>query len=172
MNATRTLSGRARSTRGLSTHGSSICTTLYRTAAGVALTIIALLGTGAAQAEQMQRLGPYEAHYVVVQTTFFSEAVAEQYNIVRGRDRSLVNLSFLDAGNTPVPVTLEGTTSNLLSQIRELEFREVREGPAIYYLSELKASNQDTLRFRINVTTPDGVTRELRFQHQIFWDGR
>ncbi len=132
---------------------------------------VALLATQA-HAEQMQRLGPYEAHYVVVQTTFFSEKIAEQYGIVRGRDRSLVNVSFLDASSTPVPVTLDGTMSNLLSQVSELEFREVREGPAIYYLAEIKASDQDTLRFRINVTTPDGETRELRFQHQVFWDGR
>lgn len=120
----------------------------------------------------MQPLGPYEAHYVVVQTTFFSEKIAEQYGIVRGRDRSLVNLSFLDESSTPVSVTLEGTSSNLMSQMQTLEFQEVREGPAIYYLSEIKASDQDTLRFRINVTTPDGVTRELRFQHQVFWDGQ
>ena len=141
-------------------------------ARGAVLALCCLLMTVPAHAEQMQRLGPYEAHYVVVQTTFFSEKIAEQYDIVRGRDRSLVNLSFLDETDTPVPVTLEGTTSNLLSQVSELTFKEVREGPAIYYLSEIKASNQDTLRFRINVTTPDGETRELRFQHQIFWDER
>ncbi|MEM8766426.1 MAG: DUF4426 domain-containing protein [Pseudomonadota bacterium] len=132
----------------------------------------ALFGAATVQAEQMQPLGPYEAHYVVVQTTFFSEKIAEQYGIVRGRDRSLVNLSFLDESSTPVSVTLEGTSSNLMSQMQTLEFQEVREGPAIYYLSEIKASDQDTLRFRINVTTPDGVTRELRFQHQVFWDGQ
>ena len=53
-----------------------------------------------ARAEQKQMLGPYEAHYVVVQSTFFNEAVAEKYGIVRGRDRALMNLSFLDESLT------------------------------------------------------------------------
>ncbi len=136
------------------------------------MTLTALSLAGAARAEQMKPLGPYEAHYVVVQTTFLSAKIAEQYGIVRGRDRAFVNLSFLDESSTPVPVSLAGTVTNLLSQIIDLEFREVREGPAIYYIAELKASDQETLRFQVDVTTPDGETRELRFQHQIFWDGR
>ncbi len=125
-----------------------------------------------AQAEQKQMLGPYEAHYVVVQSTFFNEAIAAKYGIVRGRDRALMNLSFLDESRTPVAATLTGVSKNLLSQEMELEFREVREGSAIYYLAEVRHTDRETLRFRVQVTTPDGKTRELAFQQQMFWDGR
>lgn len=125
-----------------------------------------------AYAEQKQMLGPFEAHYVVVQSTFFSEEVATKYAITRGRDRALMNLSFLDASQTPVAVTLSGVSKNLLSQEVDLAFREVREGPAIYYLAEVRHTDRETLRFRIEVTTPDGEVRELSFQQQMFWDGR
>lgn len=125
-----------------------------------------------AYAEQKQMLGPFEAHYVVVQSTFFNEEVAAKYEIVRGRDRALMNLSFLDASQTPVAVSLTGVSKNLLSQEVDLEFREVREGPAIYYLAEVRHTDRETLRFRIEVTTPDGEVRELSFQQQMFWDGR
>lgn len=131
-----------------------------------------LLTSLPAAAEQKQMLGPYEAHYVVVQSTFFSEEVAERYQIVRGRDRALMNLSFLDENQTPVAVTLTGTATNLLSQVVELEFREVREGDAIYYLAEVRHTDRETLRFLADVVTPDGVQRQLRFQQQMFWDGR
>ena len=67
---------------------------------------------------------------------------------------------------------LTGITKNLLSQEVDLEFREVREGPAIYYLAEVRHTDRETLRFRIEVTTPDGEIRELAFQQQMFWDGR
>ena len=123
-------------------------------------------------AEQKKMLGPYEAHYVVVQSTFFNEETAAKYGIVRGRDRALMNLSFLDESLRPVPVSLDGVTRNLLSQETALDFREVREGDAIYYLAEVRNTDRETLRFRIQVTTPDGETRELQFQQQMFWDGR
>ncbi len=137
-----------------------------------AMLLAALCLPATLQAEQKQMLGPYEAHYVVVQSTFFSEEVAAKYGIVRGRDRALMNLSFLDESLTPVAVALSGTVKNLLSQEAALEFREVREGPAIYYLAEVRHTDRETLRFRIQVTTPDGESRELAFQQQMFWDGR
>jgi len=133
---------------------------------------LAVITSAQAHAEQKKMLGPYEAHYVVVQSTFFSEDVAAKYDIVRGRDRALMNVSFLDESLTPVPVQLTGTVKNLLSQEADLDFREVREGPAIYYLAEVRHTDRETLRFRIEVTTPDGEVRALEFQQQMFWDGR
>lgn len=141
--------------------------------AKAALTTLALIFVGAtAVAEQKQMLGPYEAHYVVVQSTFFSEEVAARYEIVRGRDRALINLSFLDESLTPVAVTLSGTVTNLLSQVVTLDFRKIQEGEAIYYLAEVRHTDRETLRFQATVITPDGVERDLRFQQQMFWDGR
>ena len=136
------------------------------------LCLASLLLPGSVNAEQKQRLGPYDAHYVVVNTTFFNEEVAARYGVVRGRDRALVNLSFLDESGIPVAVELQGTVKNLLSQEAALEFREVREGPAIYYLADIRHTDRETLRFRVQVVTPDGETRELAFQQQMFWDGR
>ena len=133
---------------------------------------LAVLASAQGHAEQKKMLGPYEAHYVVVQSTFFSEEVAAKYGIVRGRDRALMNLSFLDESLTPVAVRLNGIVKNLLSQEVDLDFREVREGPAIYYLAEVRHTDRETLRFRIEVSTPDGETRLLEFQQQMFWDGR
>jgi hypothetical protein len=130
------------------------------------------LSTLPAHAEQKQMLGPYEAHYVVVNSTFFSEEVAARYDLIRGRDRALVNVSFLDDSGTPVPVSLTGTVTNLLGQVEELEFREVREGSAIYYLAQIRHTDRETLRFKVQVRTPDEQTRELAFQQQMFWDGR
>lgn len=150
----------------------NIAQKLIRLPTIVCLIGIALLSPDQAAAEQKQQLGPFEAHYVVVNTMFFNEEVAAQYGVVRGRDRALVNVSFLDGSGTPVAVTLEGTVKNLLSQVAPLDFREVREGPAIYYLAEIRITDRETLRFRIQVQTPDGETRELAFQQQMFWDGR
>ncbi len=122
------------------------------------------------QAEQKQRLGPYDVHYVVVQSTFFSAEIAERYQIVRGRDRALLNISVLNGSGSPVRAMLEGTVTNLLGQVTPLDFREVLEGEAVYYLAEVKHTDRETLRFAVSITTDDGVRRELRFQQQMFWD--
>jgi len=137
----------------------------------IALVCLMML-SASTHAEQKQRLGPFEAHYIVVRSSFFSEEIAQRYDIVRGRDRALMNLSVLDEHQQPVPVTLEGDVTNLLEQRVALDFREVREGTAIYYLAPVKHTDRETLRFRVSITTPDGVARELKFQQMMYWDDR
>ncbi len=78
------------------------------------------------QAEQMQKFGDWEVHYILVPTTFLKPAIAEQYGIVRGRDRAYLNISVLDRGLDPVPVDIDGTMTNLLGQQQHLEFQEFR----------------------------------------------
>ena len=84
----------------------NIAQKLIRLPTLVCLIGIAMLSPGQVAAEQKQQLGPFEAHYVVVNTMFFNEEVAAQYGVVRGRDRALVNVSFLDESGSPVAVTL------------------------------------------------------------------
>ena len=136
-----------------------------------ALLVVGAIGAASARAEQKQLLGPYEVHYVVVRSSFFSEAIAERYGIVRGRDRALMNISVL-ANGQPVAASLDGTVINLLEQRQPLEFREIREGSAIYYLAEVRYTDRETLRFRVDLTGPDGTTRSLAFQQKMYWDGR
>lgn len=137
----------------------------------LALTMSLSLLAAAAFAEQKQRLGPFDVHYVVVRSTFFSENIAEKYDIVRGRDRALMNLSIIE-DDVPVAAELSGQAINLLEQRTDLDFREVREGTAIYYLAEVRYTDRETLRFRVTITTPDGIERELTFQQKMYWDGR
>jgi hypothetical protein len=134
--------------------------------------LISCCAASTADAEQKERLGAYTVHYVVVSTMFFNKDIATRYQIVRGADRALMNLSILDSADQPVSVSLEGTATNLLGQMSQLEFREVKEGSAIYYLAPVRYSDRETLRFKLNITTPDGVTEELAFQQQMFLDGR
>lgn len=125
-----------------------------------------------AHAEQLQRLGPVEVHYSLLPTTFLKPAIAEQYGVTRGPDRALLNISVLDARVQPisraVAALLNGTMTNLLGQTQSLEFRETREGDAIYYLAELKHSDREVLRFDIEVIVDGVVLGHLAFQQQMF----
>lgn len=125
-----------------------------------------------ASGEQQQKLGPFEVHYVVVPTSFFNTDIAERYDIIRGKDRALMNISILDRDLVPVHALVEGLITNLLGQQQSLEFKEITEGDAVYYLAPIKHTDRETLRFTVEITVPGDETRELRFQQQMYWDGR
>ena len=62
--------------------------------------------------------------------------------------------------------------TNLLGQHQGLKFKEVREGTAIYYLATIKYTDREVLSFNIRLTPPEDTTKELKFQQQMYWDGR
>ena len=138
---------------------------------GWAVLVLSLWSLNAA-AEQKAKLGPWEVHYVVVDTTFLKPEVASSYGVTRGRDRAMMNISVLDPKGVPVAARLSGTLINLLSQREPLEFREVREGEAIYYLAEFKHTDRDVLRFEVDIVPPDGKPQRLEFQQKMYWTDR
>lgn len=136
------------------------------------LLIAGLLLAPSAQAEQFRRLGAWDVHYVVIRTSFLKPDIAARNNIVRGPDRALLNISVLGQDGQPVAAELSGTVRNLLEQVTPLEFQTVREGEAIYYLAQIRHTDRETLRFAIDIVPPDGITQQLRFQQQMYEDGR
>jgi hypothetical protein len=132
-----------------------------------------LLGAShSAWAEQFKRLGAWDVHYVVIRTSFLKPEIAARNDIVRGPDRALLNISVIGDDGKPVVATLSGRVRNLLEQETPLEFREVREGEAVYYLAQIRHTDRETLRFYIDIQPPDGTTQRLEFLQQTYQDGR
>jgi hypothetical protein len=123
-----------------------------------------------AVAEQKQDFGPWQVHYVVLPTTFLRPEIANQYEIVRGKDRSLLNVSVLDEAGAPVVAEASGAFVNLLGQRQDLQFTEVREGEAVYYLAQLKHANEETLRFELHIVPPGDTAKIIRFQQKLYWN--
>jgi hypothetical protein len=127
-----------------------------------------------ASAQLSERFGPYELHYSVVNTTFLAPKVAAAYNLVRGKDRAILNLAVRehgDNGATPRPMALKGRTWDLTQNTVELEFQEVREGPAIYYIAEFRFFNEEWRHFEVYFRPEGGEeTFSFRFQHQMYED--
>ena len=132
--------------------------------------IAALLCSVGALAEQSKKVGNYTVHYVAFASTFISPEMAKKYDIVRGRNRALVNISVLGADNMPVRAKLSGTVKNLPGQVIPLQFEEVLEGDAVYYLTQTRFSDQEIMRFTIKFKGPDGVANELKFEQKMYWE--
>ncbi|EKE75703.1 DUF4426 domain-containing protein [Gallaecimonas xiamenensis] len=132
------------------------------------LTVLAM----PALAEQMMKFGHYEVHYQALPTTFLTPQIASTYQIERSRFRGLVNIAVLDSaqGKLAVPASLSGQARNLLGNVIDLTFREVREGNAIYYIATLPYSNEEMFRFNVDITPQGGQPFTLKFEHKFYVD--
>ena len=130
---------------------------------------VVVLAAGTLLAEQKQSFGSYEVHYSVFNPSFLRAEIAERYDVVRGRDKALVNISVLD-GERTVTVPVSGSVKNLLGQSQPLRFREVREGEAVYYLAMLTYQDRDTLRFEITADLPGYGPAVVKFQQTLYWE--
>ncbi len=138
--------------------------------------LITLLASfGAASAEQSSSYGEYTVHYNAFTTDTLQPEVAKAYQINRSSKRGMVNVSVLKKlmGTTgqPVRASVKVTATNLHGQSQAIPVRELNDGGAIYYIGEFPVSNEDTLKFRIEVT-PEGQTQGLsaQFDQEFFTD--
>jgi len=124
------------------------------------------------QAQQSESFGPFELHYSVVNTTFLDPEVAARYGITRGKNRAIINLSVRELVNGKSearPMELSARSRDLLMQNHDLEFREFREGDAIYYIAEFTFINEEWRFFEIN-WRPEGADRShsFTFKRQLY----
>jgi hypothetical protein len=132
------------------------------------LLMIALLGFAAgASAENSRVYGDYVVHYNAFRSDTLSPEIAKAYNLTRRNNRIIVNITVLKKvlGTTgkPVSATVTGNASNLTGQLKSLEFREIKEDTAIYYIAEMKVSDGEFLKFKLNIT-PEGEEGPARLQ--------
>lgn len=125
-----------------------------------------------AAAEQKKSIGAFDAHYSLVPTLFLKPEIAARHGITRSRDRALLNVSILDGNEVPVQAQVTGLLKNLLGQEVRLEFRQVLDGPAVYYLAEVRHADREILRFLVDITTPDAANHRLEFMQTMYWEGR
>jgi len=119
-------------------------------------------------AEQYKAFGDIEIHYAVVNTLFLQPDVAARYDITRATDRAIVNVSVVDHDGATLAAELSGVTLNLLNQESKLTFSQIKEDESTYYIAAIRYTDQDVLRFRIDVTVRGRAPMHLEFQQQMY----
>ena len=117
-------------------------------------------------------IGDHIVHFSAQSTDQLPPDIARVYNIVRSKNRAMLNVSVLEeVTGTPVTATVTVKTQNLTGQLKNVTMREIREQEAIYYIGETPVANRETLIFDISVT-PEGKTTpaEVRFKRQFYTD--
>lgn len=130
--------------------------------------VVGALFTCNAFADQFKAFGDIDVHYAVVNTMFLQADVAARYNIVRATDRAIVNVSVIGHDGATLAANLSGVAINLLNQERKLAFAAIKEDESTYYIAPIRYTDQDVLRFRIDVVLPDRPALRLEFQQQMY----
>ena len=118
-------------------------------------------------AENSKEFGDYIVHYNAFRSDTISPEVAKQYNLARANNRALINIAVLqkviNTTGKPTKSMVTGHASNLTGQLKQLEFKEISEGTAVYYLAETKVSDGEFLKFDLKII-PEGETKAVRLQ--------
>ena len=120
----------------------------------------------------MADIGDHVVHFSALSTDQLPPEIAKVYNIVRSKNRAMLNVSILrEADNVAVPADVTVKTVNLTGQLKNITMRRIDEQEAIYYIGETPVANRETLIFDISVK-PEGSDRasEVRFKRQFYTD--
>jgi hypothetical protein len=141
----------------------------------LAVMLLSLMSVGA-HAEQKLVFGEYEVHYMGLSSSFLSPEVAKLYDIPRSGSLGFLNIAVLQksvGGQVPAAVDaeLKGSIRNLIGQSRELEFRRIREGQAIYYISTFRFDDGDMYNFELDVVPSNAKQKQFDVKFsQRFYD--
>ena len=139
------------------------------------LAILTLLGFGSgahADAEHSKEFGNYIIHFNAFRSDVLSPEIAKQYNLTRRNNRVIVNIAVIkkvaNTTGTGVAAKVTGHLKNLTGQMKTIEFKEIKEDTAIYYLAESQFTEGEFLKFDIKVTPEGGTgTASIKFDKRI-----
>ena len=126
-------------------------------------------------AENSLNFGDYVVHFNAFRSDALTPEIAKAYQLTRRNNRMVVNITvqkrLADGKTQPVKADVTGFASNLTGQVKNLEFREIHDGDAIYYLAQAQIANRETLKFDIKAV-PEGetISAKVKFKQQFFTD--
>lgn len=146
---------------------------MLRNILSLALMTSLMLFITSAVAEQKQQVGNYDIHYMALGSTFITPAIAKTYGIERSQYNGIINITVLDTsqqGNPAVAVEISGIANNLLDARMDLNFKEIREGDAIYYIAQVPYRDDQEINFTIAIKHGKKLNTALKFKQKFYVD--
>ena len=144
---------------------------MFKTLAKTLLLVVGFFGVNqAVLADNMRKFDNLEVHYIGLPSIILQPNIAKTYGIERSRYNGFVNISVLDSsveGKPALNVGLSGTAINLAGQRIALDFDKITEGKAIYYIAQLKYTDQEIIKFELLIND-NGKQHTLKFQQKFY----
>lgn len=137
--------------------------------------VLVTLTSHNALAERAEHFGNFTVHYNALATDFLKPATAQQYQIKRSKNRGMITIAVQEkaapgqAMGKPASAMVSGFAKNLNGQTRNLNFKKITEGSAIYYIDDFSVTNQEVVDFVLSIK-PEGQQKSysLKFRQQFF----
>lgn len=135
------------------------------------LLLTACLSVGALAAdvikgERKETFGDVTVHYNTFNSTYLQPDIAKAAELIRSKNQGVINVSVIKDGK-PVIASVTGTVKDLTSNSVPLNFRQVTEQGAIYYIAQYPVPQQETRTFEIKVQNGDKINT-LNFNQELF----
>lgn len=127
------------------------------------LAILALAGTiQSAVAENVTEVDGYSIHHNALTTDSLTPSIAATYKIQRSKNRGMLTVSVLkkqpNGQDMAVKAEIKVTATNENGQLQGVTLHEITEGAAVYYIGDFRVANEETFKFKLEVT-PEGAGR-------------
>lgn len=121
-------------------------------------------------ADQKQQLGDWDVHYIAFPAPLLTPEIAKQYRIQRSKYNAVINISVLDtASQQAQKVNITGIAKDIQGRQIALDFTEVVEGKAVYYLAQLPFRNLQRFDFTLTLSQNDQL-QQLKFKQTFYVD--
>jgi hypothetical protein len=122
-----------------------------------------------AAAERKQTFGDVQVHYSAFNSSFLQPEIAAAAGLVRSKQQGVLNIAVRKAGEAS-SARVSATVKNLLGRVTALEFRQIIDGDAIYYLAQFPIENREMLLFSVTVQTDNAPAQSFSFNQEVFPD--
>ncbi|KIR18435.1 hypothetical protein PFLU4_08360 [Pseudomonas fluorescens] len=116
--------------------------------------------------ERKEVFGDITVHYNTFNSTFLTPDIAKAAELIRSKQQGVINISVLKDGK-PLMAQVSGTVKDLTSQSVPLQFKQVSEPGAIYYIAQYPVDQQEVRTFEIKVQTGDKINT-INFNQELF----
>jgi hypothetical protein len=127
---------------------------------------LSAVAADAIKGERKEVFGDITVHYNTFNSTFLTPDIAKAAELIRSKNQGVINVSVIKDGK-PLIANVTGTVKDLTSQSVPLNFRQVTEQGAIYYIAQYPVEQQETRTFEIKVQNGDKINT-INFNQEIF----
>ena len=128
-----------------------------------------------AQTNAYTEFGNYKVYHSVFNSTFISAEIAELHGFTRAANQALINVALIhsapEGDSLGLRAQVSGQAQNLIQQSKPLNFVEIRDGDAVYYLASFRFDDEEPLHFTVNLDHEGTSTPyEIKFTKTLYRD--
>ncbi|NWA29392.1 DUF4426 domain-containing protein [Pseudomonas gingeri] len=127
---------------------------------------VTAMAAEAIKGDRQEVFGDIAVHYNTFNSTYIQPDVARGVELVRSKDQGVINVSVVKA-DKPLVAQVSGKVKDLTGKSVALNFKQITEPGAIYYLAQYPVPQPENRIFEITVTVA-GDAHTFSFNQELF----